>query len=125
MAASEPSTDYPDQPEPESHFEHSQTTQAPPYEPEPERERPEPQYHSVSKHPEGARAETGVRQAIEEVERIIENLKITLDDMDEVLELLELAERQKTLDEQEIESLKRALRQIHRPREGGQPSHRR
>jgi hypothetical protein len=45
--------------------------------------------------------------------------------MDEVLELLELAERQKTLDEQEIESLKRALRQIHRPREGGQSGHRR
>jgi hypothetical protein len=39
--------------------------------------------------------------------------------MEEVLETLELAERQKDADEYEIESLRRALRQFHRPREGG------
>jgi hypothetical protein len=36
-----------------------------------------------------------------------------------VLETLEFAERQKTADEQEIESLRRMLKQMHRPREGG------
>jgi len=40
--------------------------------------------------------------------------------MEEVLETLEMAERQKTADEQEIETLRRGLRQLHRPREGGQ-----
>jgi hypothetical protein len=39
--------------------------------------------------------------------------------MEEVLEMLELFERQKNADEREIESLRRALRQIHRPREAG------
>ena len=41
--------------------------------------------------------------------------------MDEVLETLELAQRQQGADEQEIESLRRALRQLQRPREGGPP----
>ncbi|MCX6928683.1 MAG: hypothetical protein NT154_36545 [Verrucomicrobia bacterium] len=60
-----------------------------------------------------------MQQAIEEVNRIIDSLRETLDDMEEVLETLELAERQKTADEQEIETLRRGLRQLHRPREGG------
>jgi hypothetical protein len=60
-----------------------------------------------------------VQQAIEEVNHIIETLRGTLDDMEEVLETLELAERQKNADEQEIETLHRGLRQLHRPREGG------
>ena len=63
-----------------------------------------------------------VQQAIEEVNQIIETLRGTLDDMEAVLETLELAERQKIADEQEIETLRRGLRQLHRPREGGQPS---
>ena len=46
--------------------------------------------------------------------RIIETLKETLDDMEEVLETLELAERQKDADEREIESLRSSLRQLHR-----------
>ena len=41
--------------------------------------------------------------------------------MEEVLELAELADRQKTADEREIESLRRALRQLQRPR--GQRPH--
>jgi len=61
-----------------------------------------------------------VQGAIEEVTQIIETLRATLDDMEGVLETLELAERQKNADEQEIETLRRSLRQLHRPREGGQ-----
>jgi hypothetical protein len=40
--------------------------------------------------------------------------------MEQVLETLELAERQKNADEQEIETLRRGLRQLHRPRESGE-----
>jgi len=36
--------------------------------------------------------------------------------MEEVLELVELAERQKLADEREIESLRQALRKIQQPR---------
>ena len=61
-----------------------------------------------------------VQQAIEEVNHIIETLRGALEDMDDVLETLELAERQKNADEQEIETLRRGLRQLHGPREGGE-----
>jgi hypothetical protein len=44
--------------------------------------------------------------------------------MEEVLELLENFERQKNADENEIDSLRRALRQVHRPRDPGHHSHR-
>jgi hypothetical protein len=57
--------------------------------------------------------------AITQVTQIIEELKTVLNEMDEVLETLEVAERQKLDDEKEIESLQRALRQLHRPRDGG------
>ena len=60
-----------------------------------------------------------VQEAIEEVNSIVDALRGALDDMEEVLEMLELFERQKNADEREIDSLRRALRQIHRPREGG------
>lgn len=62
---------------------------------------------------------TSVEKAIEEVSVIVESLRGALDEMEEVLEMLELFERQKNADEREIESLRRALRQIHRPREAG------
>ncbi len=62
---------------------------------------------------------TSVQHAIDEANRIIDALRAALEDMEEVLETLELAERQKDTDEQEIESLRRALRQMHRSREGG------
>jgi vacuolar-type H+-ATPase subunit I/STV1 len=61
----------------------------------------------------------GVQKAIEEVNQIIETLRGTLNDMEEVLETLELAERQKIADEQEIETLRRGLRQLHQPRDRG------
>ena len=70
-----------------------------------------------TRRPEGS----AISQAIDEVAQIIEALKRVLDQMEEVLELAELAERQKNGDEQEIESLRRALRQMQRP---GGPRHR-
>jgi len=62
-----------------------------------------------------------VSQAIEQVTGVIEELKHALSEMEEVLETLELAERQKIDDEREIESLQRALRQLHRPGPGSGP----
>jgi len=59
-----------------------------------------------------------IQQAIDEVNHIIETLRDSLDEMDEVLELLEIAERQKNADEQEIESLRRAMTSLQRPRGG-------
>ncbi len=53
------------------------------------------------------------------VNQIITTLQQTLNEMEEVLETLELAERQKDADEREIESLRHALRHLHRPRDGG------
>ena len=58
---------------------------------------------------------SAIGQAIEEVTQIVEALKQTLDQMEEVLELVELAERQKLADEREIELLRRALHKIHQP----------
>jgi len=49
---------------------------------------------------------------------IIASLKQALERMEEVLELVEHAERQKLADEHEIESLRRLLRQLQRPRSG-------
>lgn len=57
-----------------------------------------------------------ISQAIEQISEIVESLKRILDQMEEVLELTELAERQKNLDEREIDSLRRALRQLQHPR---------
>ena len=48
--------------------------------------------------------------------QIVESLKQALEQMEAVLELVELAERQKSADEREIESLRRALRKIQEPR---------
>ena len=65
-----------------------------------------------------------ITTAIEQVNKIIDELKHSLDEMEEVLETLELAERQKIDDAREIESLQRALRQLHRPPPGGGPPRR-
>jgi predicted RNase H-like nuclease (RuvC/YqgF family) len=67
---------------------------------------------------------TSVEKAIEEANAIVDTLRRALDDMEEVLEMLELFERQKNADEREIESLRRALRQMHRPRDPGHHQHR-
>ena len=63
---------------------------------------------------------SAISQAVTEVTRVVESLKQSLAQMEEVLELVELAERQKLGDEREIDSLRRALRRIHNPR-GGHP----
>jgi predicted RNase H-like nuclease (RuvC/YqgF family) len=73
-------------------------------------------------HPEPAHKTPAITDAIEQVNRIIEELKHSLDEMEEVLETLELAERQKIDDEREIQNLQRALRQMHRPRDS-EPRH--
>jgi hypothetical protein len=72
--------------------------------------------------PEPAHKTPGVTDAIEQVTQVIEELKHALDEMEEVLETLELAERQKIDDEREIESLQRALRQLHRSGHSSGPS---
>jgi hypothetical protein len=55
-----------------------------------------------------------IADAIEEVNHIIVSLRQVLDEMEEILETLELAEVQKTADEREIQSLHIALRQFER-----------
>ena len=55
-----------------------------------------------------------IADAIAEVTHIINDLKRVLDEMEEVLETLELAEVQKNADEREIESLRQALRHLDR-----------
>jgi hypothetical protein len=70
--------------------------------------------------PEPVHETPSVTRAIGQVNQIIDELKRALDEMEEVLETLELAERQKIDDEREIENLQRALRQLHRPRDGGE-----
>ena len=80
--------------------------------PPPERKSPSPA-ESESR----AASNGGVQKAIEEVNNIITTLKESLDEMEEVLETLELAERQKDFDEREIESLRRALRHLQHPRD--------
>ena len=57
-----------------------------------------------------------IQDAIDRVNHIVETLRQALDDMEEVLEMLETIERQSTGDQQEIESLRRSLRQLQRPR---------
>lgn len=79
----------------------------------------QPQGPSAPRHrPEPAPRAT-VQRAIAEVNQIIETLREALDDMEGVLELLEQLERQGEADEHEVESLRRALRQLQRPRDGG------
>jgi Na+/phosphate symporter len=57
-----------------------------------------------------------ITKAVDEVRQIVESLEQALQQMEEVLRLAEMAERQKITDEHEIESLRRALRRIQQPR---------
>ncbi len=59
---------------------------------------------------------SAIGRAIEEVRQIVQSLEQALDQMEEIEELVELADRQKSADEREIESLRRAMRRIHQPR---------
>jgi len=64
---------------------------------------------------------SAVSQAVAHATEIAESLKHTIDQLDEILELVELAERQKIADEREIDELRRALRRIQPPRHQPQP----
>ncbi|MGO8837735.1 MAG: hypothetical protein ACLQQ0_09965 [Limisphaerales bacterium] len=63
-------------------------------------------------------ASSAINQAVDEVMAIVEALKQALGQMEDVLELVEHAERQKLADEHEIDSLRRLLRQLQHPRSG-------
>jgi ABC-type transporter Mla subunit MlaD len=72
---------------------------------------PERHFHPAPK--------ASIERAIQQVNEIVDTLKETLEDMEEVLETLETFERQGNADEREIESLRRALKHLQRPRDGG------
>jgi hypothetical protein len=55
---------------------------------------------------------------VNEVMQVVESLKQALNQMEDVLELVEVAERQKLGDEREIDSLRQMLRQLQHPRSG-------
>ena len=61
---------------------------------------------------------SAISQAVSEVTQVVESLREALNQMEDVLELVELAERQKLTDEREIDSLRRLLRQLQQPRGG-------
>lgn len=126
--------------EPEPIFELAQEPESSPEASEPEPEaveperqaetdfRPEPEPEPIPEEPLPPRgqpaSQSTVEKAIEEVSEVVEALRNALEEMEEVLELLEVFERQKNADEREIESLRRAVRQIHRPRDSGHHHHR-
>ena len=66
-------------------------------------------------------APTAISQAIEHAMFIATALKELHDQMDEVLELVEIAERQKIADERELEEFRRALRRIQPQRQQPPP----
>ena len=61
---------------------------------------------------------SAISEAVNHVMAIVESLKQALDEMEDVLELVEHAERQKLADEHEIDSLRRLLHQLQSPRGG-------
>jgi hypothetical protein len=83
-------------------------------EPEPERER-EPVRVS---EPEPELDETGspISRAIEKVQLITKELRDALDQMEDILELLEEAERQQIGDDREVKALRKSLENLHRGR---------
>jgi len=90
--------------------------------------RDDPDYreeHSVPARPERhdfmPASPAAIADAITLVTHILTSLKRVLDEMEEVLETLELAEVQKNADEREIQSLLHALRQFDR--RGPEPRH--
>jgi hypothetical protein len=61
-----------------------------------------------------------IRDAIAQVEKIQSELEQVLEETNEVLRILEQAEREKTASDDEIDHLREALRRLHRDR-GGSP----
>lgn len=80
--------------------------------------RPEPPRQRQWARPADFRpAETSaISEAVAHATEIAGSLKQMIDQLDEVLELVEVAERQKLADEREIDELHRALRRIQPPR---------
>lgn len=104
------------EPEPARSAEAPRERQPPrelPRERRPEPPRPKPWVKPADFRPAEASA---ISQAVEHATEIAESLKQMIDHLDEVLELVEVAERQKLADEREIEELRRALRRIQPPR---------
>lgn len=60
-----------------------------------------------------------ISESIETVNQVIAKLKETLVDMEDVLEALEVLERQGDGDEREIQRLHRLVQDMQRPRGGG------
>ena len=56
-----------------------------------------------------------IRKAIEEAEAVLSSLRDAVETLDELLELIEEAERQKTADEREIEAMRQTLRRFNGP----------
>lgn len=91
-------------------------------EPEPDQLRETPPAAAPAR-PSRPASKASIQETIDQVNQIIDSLKESLEQMDEVLEVLEYFERQGHADEREIESLRRSLRQLQRPREGGRHPH--
>jgi len=83
-------------------------------------ERPAPprqKFQSAVPTPRAAKPDdSAISQAVGEVTQVVESLREALNQMEDALELVELAERQKLSDEREIDSLRRLLRQLQQPR---------
>jgi hypothetical protein len=60
---------------------------------------------------------SAIHQAVVHATEIAESLRELTDRIDEILELVEVAERQKLADERELDNLRRALRRIQPPRQ--------
>jgi D-arabinose 1-dehydrogenase-like Zn-dependent alcohol dehydrogenase len=58
---------------------------------------------------------SAIGQVVQEVREIVGSLEQALEEMEEVLRLVELAEQQKSADERELEALRRALHKLRPP----------
>ena len=107
-AVSEPIRASPAPRDPQREFQRQQRPER-----RPEPLRPKPWVKPADFHPAEISA---ISQAVAHATEIAESLKQMIDQLDEVLELVEVAERQKLADEREIDELRRALRRIQPPR---------
>jgi len=88
----------------------------------PEPQRPQERPQQWTKPADFRPAEgSAIHQAVLHATEIAESLKHTINQLDEILELVELAERQTLADEREIDELRRALRRIQPPRHAMPP----
>ena len=77
-----------------------------------------PSVHPRSQPPQQQkRAGSPIVQAVEQIEEIIKTLRESLRELEEVLEMLDDAQRQQIGDEKEIELLRRALSSLQRERQ--------